>query len=331
MPHFLKGSRIASSKIRKDEQLGDEELEPLEDKTEPLQRRSKRTERAERKQKQKVEKHKVESQVTHILELPHELVLEILYYCQPSTLMNLRRTSRAYRDVLLQEESRILDRVCDLRYRCLRKCFHPPVLLKHGGTQKRAQKTIPAHSAPDPALICTCFICLLRWNSLNIILDFAHYQNDLERGNPLPIMPRGIFPENNRKLLDDHATIVRKALESPLWHARILEEHLRSTTRAISRHAANKGNKRRRFRMTKEDMESESDRFLERSGPPTADIPYMRDNYYMLETFMPNRGWNLEENRWMYLPKEQHDTDLNIVVSWARWRAQQAAIQVEAQ
>lgn len=45
----------------------------------------------------------------------------------------------------------------------------------------------------------------------------------------------------------------------------------------------------------------------------------------MLEAFLPNRGWNQEADRWMYMPADQHDTDLRIVVSWAKWRAEKAA------
>lgn len=332
--------QATSMPMRKVEQADEDlpELEPLEDKTEPLLLRSKRTERAEKRQKRRDKKHKVTSCVTHLLDLPHELVLEILYYCQPSTLFNLLRVSKAYRAFLHDEEERIAYTVCDFRYRCLRKCFHVPTLLRdvdlaaHASLQsmdrvelKNALTKPYQHvQPPDPTFVCTCFACLLRWTSLNIIPDFAHWQDNLDAGEPIPIIQRGRQPDWNKRLVGGHADIVRKAMVSPFWHSRLLEEHLKSTVRAISRHAANKGNKRRRFRLTLEDIASGTDRFLERSGPPTADIPFMRDNYYMLEAFLPNRGWNGEESRWMYVPQEQHDTDVNIVVSWARWRARLA-------
>ncbi|KAF7516765.1 hypothetical protein G7054_g14027 [Neopestalotiopsis clavispora] len=329
--------------MRKDVEQVDEEhhLEPLEDKTEPLLLRSKRTERAEKRQRLREKKNKVKSSVTHILDLPHELVLEILYYCRPSTLFNLVRVSKAYQAFIRAEEESIAYNVCDFRYRCLRKCFHTPLLLKDVDTDAHASlqsmdrvelknaltKPYQHVHPPDPTLICTCFACLLRWTSLNIIPDFAHWQENLDAGEPIPIIPRGKQPGWNRKLVGQHAGIVHKAIVSPLWHSRLLQEHLRSTMRAISRHAANKGNKRRRFRLTQEDVDAETDHFLERSGPPTVDIPYMRDNYYMLEAFLPNRAWNGEQARWMYVPQEQHETDVKIVVSWAKWRARIAETQ----
>ena len=45
----------------------------------------------------------------------------------------------------------------------------------------------------------------------------------------------------------------------------------------------------------------------------------------MLEAFLPSRGWKQEADQWMYMPAEQHETDLKIVMSWAKWRAQKAA------
>ncbi|KAG0651791.1 hypothetical protein D0Z07_1965 [Hyphodiscus hymeniophilus] len=60
------------------------------------------------------------------------------------------------------------------------------------------------------------------------------------------------------------------------------------------------------------------DLFLERSGPPSMDFPFHRDNYYMLEAYLPNRGWNAEVAEWRYMPASQHDTDIQFVKAWAR-------------
>jgi hypothetical protein len=38
---------------------------------------------------------------------------------------------------------------------------------------------------------------------------------------------------------------------------------------------------------------------------------------------MPNRGWNSEEARWIYMPVDQHDRDVAWVVRVAKWRAEQ--------
>jgi len=109
-------------------------------------------------------------------------------------------------------------------------------------------------------------------------------------------------------------------LKDGLWYARILEEHLKSTVGSIRRHGNNSGNKRRRFRMEAEDIRSENDGFLKRSGPPSMDFPFHRDNFYMLEAYLPNRGWNSESREWRYMSKDQHNTDVGYVVAWARRR-----------
>ncbi len=76
--------------------------------------------------------------------------------------------------------------------------------------------------------------------------------------------------------------------------------------------------------MTEEDERSGTDAFLARSGPPTFDIPFHRDEYYMLEAFLPNRGWNTDEGRWMYLPEDQHNRDVELV--WRRLHRETAGM-----
>ncbi|KAI1080330.1 hypothetical protein F5B20DRAFT_540245 [Whalleya microplaca] len=310
----------------------DEELGELEDKTEALTLRSKRTERAQKKQIRRA--RKATRQPQDFLSLPYELVLDILSFLQPSDIFNLQRVNRAFHGFILQEEERIARAIASWRYVCLDKCFRRPVLMEnvdetiHSSLQcTERQELLTIHKkpyqhvlAPDPAEICTCLTCMLRWSALCLIVDFAHWQHNLDTGEPIPIIPRGRSPEWNQALIVANAGIVRKALRSPLWHARLLEAHLDSTSRSITRHAANKGNKRRRFRMSREEMESGTDAFLERSGPPSFDFPFHRDNYYMLEAYLPNRGWSAELERWLYLPDEQHDRDIEFVVRWAERR-----------
>ncbi|KAI1207848.1 uncharacterized protein F4807DRAFT_462291 [Annulohypoxylon truncatum] len=318
--------------MRKIEVSDDEELGALEDKTEALTLHSKRTERARKKQAKKVKSTKSQSQ--NLLDLPYELVLDILALLQPSDIFNLQRVSRAFRDFIVQDERRIARSITSWRYVCLEKCFRLPILMEDIDPSiqpyvqsPNRQELLTIHKKPyqhvqppDPTEICTCLTCLLRWSSLCLIPDFAHWQKNLDVGEPIPMIPRGSHPKWNQTLIASNADIVRKALRSPLWHARLFEAHLDSTTRSIRRQSANKGNKRRRFRMEKEDMESGSDLFLERSGPPSFDFPFHRDNYYMLEAYLPNRGWNVEQERWMYMPAEQHDIDIRYIVSWAERR-----------
>ncbi|KAI2471073.1 hypothetical protein F4781DRAFT_141839 [Annulohypoxylon bovei var. microspora] len=318
--------------MRKIDESEDEQLGVLEDKTEVLTLRSKRTERARKKQAKKTKSTKSQSQ--GLMSLPYELVLDILTLLRPSDIFNLQRVSRAFHDFIIRDERRIARSVTNWRYACLEKCFRLPVLMgdidpsiqPHVQSPDR-QELLTIHKkpyqhvqSPDPAEICTCLTCLLRWSSLCLIPDFAYWQKNLDIGEPIPMIPRGTRPEWNHALIASNAAIVRKALHSPLWHARLFEAHLDSTTRSIRRQAANKGNKRRRFRMEKEDMDSGSDLFLERSGPPSFDFPFHRDNYYMLEAYLPNRGWNVEQERWMYMPAEQHDIDIQYIVRWAERR-----------
>ncbi|OTB00799.1 hypothetical protein M426DRAFT_231994 [Hypoxylon sp. CI-4A] len=321
--------------MRKIDVSDDEELGELEDKTEALTLRSKRTERARKKQAKKTTKPR---QPRGFSDLPNELVLKILAFLRPSDLFNLQRVSRGFHDYGVEQESWLAKAITSWRYACLEKCFRLPVLMENIDPSLRAEIQSPERQelllihkkpyqhvqSPDVTEVCTCLTCMLRWSALCFIVDFAHWQNNLDMGEPIPMIPRGKNPEWNQTLIASNATTVRKALHSPLWHARLFEAHLDSTMRSIRRQAANKGNKRRRFRMTKEDVESGSDLFLERSGPPSFDFPFHRDNYYMLEAYLPNRGWNAEVERWMYVPADQHETDIGFIIKWAERRRQQA-------
>lgn len=181
----------------------------------------------------------------------------------------------------------------------------------------------------DPRSVCRCLTCVLRWNVLCLTVDFAHWQGVLDAGDVLPVIPRGRQPEWNRNLLDAHAAVVEKALlastnssrlASKLWHAVILEAHLDSTVRSTRHHRANKFNKQPHFLMTDQDATSGTDAFLHAHGPPSVDFPFMRDNYYMLEAYLPNRSWFGEEGRWGYMPAEQHEKDIEVIRRWAVWR-----------
>lgn len=370
------------SQLRRAEQHSSDEegeLEPLEDKTEALTLRSKKTERAQKKQQLLAAKQKSKPAPRGLLDLPYELLLEILYLLRPSDLFNLQRAGKGYNAFITSEELRIAQHVVSWRYSCLAQCFRLPVLIRDMqlqqkwkrqedgdnndgeneeaeddidilpilqsperqdrlGIHKRPYSHVPP---PDPAEVCTCLTCVLRWSALCLIVDFAHWQTDLDRGEPLPTWTRSEpVPEWNRRLVARNAAVVRKALSldrphlggegagagegeevgeavGGLWHARLLETHLDSITRANRRQAANKGNKRRRFQVTAADAASGTDAFLARNGPPTIDFPYHRDNYYMLEAYMPTRAWIAEKERWMYVDAAQHDRDVEQVKRWA--------------
>ncbi|GKT48278.1 uncharacterized protein ColSpa_08459 [Colletotrichum spaethianum] len=124
-------------------------------------------------------------------------------------------------------------------------------------------------------------------------------------------------PEWNEMLKEKTDRIVRRALDSPLTYVCLLEQHLKNTCASIKRQTENKGNQRRHFGMSKADAESGTDHFLERDGPATADMPFQRDGYDLLEAYLPGRTWLKNEKRWAYMPADIHDRDL----AWAatRW------------
>ncbi|GAB1312588.1 hypothetical protein MFIFM68171_02798 [Madurella fahalii] len=313
----------------------DSDLPLVDDLTESLESHSKRTERRRRKLGRKGKGSAAEAR--GFLDLPYEILMAILTTLRPSDIFALSCVSRSLHTFVLEEQASICKSIVKLRYSTIERCFLRPVLMENMDPSARAIFQKPERpellaasrrpyqhiQPPDTSLICTCLTCLPRWNFLCIVVDFAYWQDNLDNGEPIRMVPRGNFPAWNQELLARNARIVVKSLTSLLWYARVLEAHLDSTTRSIRRHGQNKGNRRRRFRMTDEDVRAGTDTFLERSGPPTVEFPYHRDNYYMLEAFLPNRSWLTEQQKWAYLPVEQHDKDVEIAVKWDAIRRQQ--------
>ncbi|KAH9207568.1 hypothetical protein DL95DRAFT_395962 [Leptodontidium sp. 2 PMI_412] len=310
--------------------------ELLIDTTAAIPLHSKRT---ERRQKKRHLKEKSSKQHATLWDLPSELVTDILKLLRPSDIFRLSRVNNPLREFILQEEANLCRKIVAKRYAVLSQCFPLPVLLENveegihpAMLSDERQAVMNIHKrpyqhiqAPDKHLICTCLTCMLAWNNLNLVVDFSHWQRNLDEGEPIPMIARGKSPAWNRKLTVANAEVVQNALQSKLWYARILEGHLKSTVGSIHRHGNNKGNKRRRFQMSAEDVNAETDFFLERSGPPSLDFPFHRDNYYMLEAYLPNRGWNAEISEWRYMPASQHDRDIEFVKSWAKRKLEAAA------
>ncbi len=256
---------------------------------------------------------------------------------KPSEVLTLLLVSRPIYHLIRGEERALARRITNRRYPSLEKCFRLPSLVREVDPAKRggpsgqsAQEIVPPH--PDPGHGSGLHLHVLP-ESLElsrVAVDFHYWQTHLEKGIPIRVIPRGTNPEWNRTLVARNASLVTKALSSPLVYAAILELHLDSALRSIRRHGQNKFNHRLRFRLTDEDIRSETDSFLERSGPQTVDIPYHRDNYYMLETFMPNRCWIKELSRWVYMPAEQHEKDVDIAVAFAAWKRRKAEEEARA-
>ncbi|KAL1841800.1 hypothetical protein VTJ49DRAFT_6553 [Mycothermus thermophilus] len=312
-------------------QKEDDDLLPRQDTTQNLELRSKRTERQRRKREKKAGSlTRAASDTQLLLGLPVELLTAILELLRPSDLLALARTSRVLHGFIFANEADLARRVIRLRYPILEQCFLRPVLMRDidaaiqpllqgsyradlAGIQQWpfARISIPS---PDYALHCTCLTCLGRWNALCVVVDFAHWQDVLDNGEPIPDIAPGTSPKWNQDLLARTRRIVLAALTSPLRYARLLEVHLESTRRSVLRHSRNKTDRRPHYRMTT-DM-AETDAFLGQKGPPTVEFPYSREVYYLLEAFLPTRSWLTSQQRWGYIqrPDEWHQLDLDLLV-----------------
>jgi hypothetical protein len=298
--------------------------EPLEDTTAAIPLRSKRT---ERKQRRKATRDKKKDSVPNLSRLPTELVLIILKLLPPSDVYNFAHTDRRFHGLVDSNASIIGDAIIRQRYTILSQCFPLPKLLVDLDpkvqplvTDPARQKQLGIHKRPyqhvqppDPHLVCTCLTCLLTWNNLGLVLDFAHWQNNLDLSEPLPTLPRGKNVDWNAKLIRHNASIVHTALRNSLSYARILEMHLDSTIRSIRRHHGNESDKRKHVDMTAEDAARGDDAFLQKAGPLSLEFPFNREEYYMLEAYLPNRWWKKKDQEWVYNLAGQHERDLEFL------------------
>lgn len=303
--------------------------EPLEDKTAALALKSKRTERMQRRREVRDRRKEARASLS---KLPTELLLECLVHALPRDVASFSLVNRRFHALVAAHSRVIGDAIVARRYTLLAQCFPTPRRLADvepgvrallvdptRQTQLSIHKRPYAHiSPPDARELCTCLTCILTWNNLGLVLDFAHWQQHLDDGVPIPILPRGQSVAWNSELVERNARITRNAVNDPLWHARILEMHLDSTVRSIRRHTKNKGNKRTHVLMTEADAAAGTDAFLAKHGPPSLEFPYQRDEYYMLEAYLPNRWWKKAEMRWVYIIAGQHDRDLELVQRFAK-------------
>ncbi|KAL2160691.1 hypothetical protein VTH06DRAFT_887 [Thermothelomyces fergusii] len=179
------------------------------------------------------------------------------------------------------------------------------------GAHRNVHQNIPP---PDKTLHCACMACLMRWNALCAVIDFAHWQDHLDGGIPIPTVERGTCPRWNQELLERNRRVAVKAPNSPLRYARILDAHQGSTIRSILRSLQTKMDQH--YYVTAADVRAGTDEMLQQNEPSTFDYPYARDLYYMLEAFLPGRSWIPELRRWVFMPETQewHETDLRILV-----------------
>jgi hypothetical protein len=335
-------------------------LEPLIDTTAVLSLHSKKTERLQKqKQKKSVKAAEVIASKYTIQDLPGEIVLLIIGNLPPSSIFRLSRTSSSIRSFIVENENHIARSVVDTRYSILQRCFPPPLPFSAVPEDVRPallstrrqeimgihRKAYYQHIPPyDPHTICTCMTCVFAWNNLCLIIDLHHWQQSLEKREPITMIARGTTPEWNLDLLRRNGAIVRKAMSHMLMYACILEKHLDTISTTIMRSSRwkRKGDKKPRgprlYNMTEVDVSSGSDYFLENAGPPSHEFPFHRDNYYTIEAYLPNRKWSTDTKKWHYyaLPPFQHERDLQWVrestkrVQDAETRAQEAAKAAQA-
>jgi hypothetical protein len=303
------------------------------DLTQPLPSHSKRTKRQLKKLQKKASQPKLRASGRGLLDLPHELLWAILEFLRPSDLFALGRVNKPLRAFILATEARLARAVIKIRYPILERCFPMPV---HMANVSPTMQTLlqspcrpdiqhahrPQHQnipRPDAVSVCTCLTCLGRWNALCAVVDFAHWQEHLDHSKALPQIPRGRSPAWNQQLLEGNARVVTNAMTRPLWYARVLEAHLNSTTRSVLRHSQNTADKRRHFQLTAEDLRAGTDAFLHNQGPCEVVYPFARDNYYMLEAFLPGRCWVADHQKWIYVSDglEWHYADLESLAKLA--------------
>ena len=327
LPTFDRSNALLQILLSASHSLGMSDSEgTLVDTTVPIPLRSRRTIRIEKKVRKKAKKHVASDEPKALLDLPSEILVEILGYLQPSDVFKTLRVNRALHSLIICNERAIVRNLIGRRYSVLARCFPLPLPFEKVDIDARAallnekrQELLNIHrkpyqhiKSPEPLVICTCLTCVLAWNNLCLLVDFAHWQNNLDQGEPIPMIPRGRNPPWNQSLVTANGIVVEKAMERHLWYARILEQHLDSTTRAIKRLSIAR-KKEPPFQTSIKDVELETDAFTQRHGPPSYEFPYHRDNYYMLESYLPNRRWDKEKQTWLYYPDSQHERDLEWV------------------
>lgn len=320
---------------RKVKKLTQEEiLEPLVDSTASLTLHSKKTERRQKRNTKRMQRADDRVSDMNLLDMPIELLESIIGHLRAADVFRLLRTSHALRDFVLEHERSIAKQIILKRYWTLWRCFPCPIRFDSVASDchaallsEKRQDLLNIHRKSyhqhiemvDSRQVCTCMTCVFAWNNLCLLVDLNHWQNNLDQREPIPMIQRGSTPEWNTDLLTQNANIIRKAMAGPfsLYYAAVLEKHLSTIVRTILRSSRQKKAgmraKPRLYNMTDWDVESGTDVFLGRKGPPSYDFPFHRDVYYSLEAYLPNRKF--DNGTWHYyaLPPTQHEKDLEWV------------------
>lgn len=339
---------VAPRKVTKKAAIANDD-EPLIDLTEALDLKSKKISRKKKQQQKKLERFeqkRVKSDIKSFLELPPELLHEVLIHLLPSDIIRLSHLNRSTRTFIFENESSITRAIIQQRYWVLSQCFPSPIAFETLDPVAQTSLLTPSwqnrlilHTKPYPHIrpidkfsTCTCMTCVMSWNDLCTILDLAHFQPLLNAHQPLPLIPRGTNPVWNTHLASSHAALVEKAIRSPLHHALILQLHLATIVATLMR-PTRWGPKKTAppqqnplYRLSESDVQARTDEFLERPGPTNYEPLYFRENYNHLKyaAYVPNRRWEREEGRWVYpRMRRWHAENLAWVVSQAEkggWR-----------
>ncbi|EMD00307.1 hypothetical protein BAUCODRAFT_63068 [Baudoinia panamericana UAMH 10762] len=319
---------------------------PLVDTTAALAKNSKKTKRLQKQAQKRQQKVAARARPHSYLDLPAELLQEVLACLRPSDLFRMTMVNRATNDFINLHERFIAQDILNSRYWILQQCFPLPEELQHVDVDTasalrdpRRQKMTEIHKKPyqhikppDSDKLCTCPFCLLAWNNLNVVLDMAHFQSSLNHREPIPIIARGTNPAWNVELTEAHAKTVERAISDPLAYAAILEIHLNTITGTLLRqyrfpprmpmHRHNKAPLGKTvhpsilYHLTERDAAKGTDQFLERAGKPSYEFPFSRDNYYSLLAYVPYRKWGTEQERWIYYAAGGHERDLEWIRRW---------------
>ncbi|KAK4167478.1 hypothetical protein QBC43DRAFT_376635 [Cladorrhinum sp. PSN259] len=260
------------------------------------------------------------------LDLDDDAMMCILDFCTPSAVWTLSKVCRGLRQLIRTHEAYLINRIIAFRYPNISRSFRLPYLLTQVADTFENENIVSALFTFNERIIsqrvhirlnprhpaettCSCLSCVDRWNNLCLAVDFARWQDHLDDGRPLPHHKPGVDPPEEIRRRSDCREKILDALHRPLFYAMILESHLDSTVRAIQRQSQNKTNRRAHFPMTSREASSGTDHFLGRQGPNLFDPPYQRDQYYMLEVFLPGRAWSKTDKEWKYL-NVPHEKDL---------------------
>lgn len=261
------------------------ELEPLIDLTEALPKRSKKTGRLQKRLVAKQQKEANRVKGASLLDLPPELLEQVLGFLRPSDVYRAGQVNQTLRELVVENGNAIARDIIKRRYWVLSRCFplprpfgvldssaHPALL-----SERRLDLMEKVHKRPyqhvkgwDSLKMCTCSSCVFAWNNLCMILDLHHWQRNLDKREPIPMIQRGTSPEWNQHLLDSNAVVVERALNGDtLVYAAILEKHLQTTMSTLSRTFRGKKtiHPKRVYHFSSADAQTETDEFLERSGP----------------------------------------------------------------